>query len=174
MEGNLRLSVGLIVLALILSVLSGCEKQAVLDPDRAAITDRCIDLFTRLKVNDRTVIYENEFPYVRDQMDLQEFLSMPRIAAYKSDTLNALQIDSVNVWKDTAYLYLQMEYVHADSSLSIKPLKLRWYKQDSTWIKPSGSTLEKQKEVEEEIRIYWEAVREKQAQEQQKSGKDSQ
>lgn len=166
---------GLAVLALILGAFSGCEKKGIVDPDRAAITDRCIDLFTRIKLHDRSAIYENEFPYVKDRMNLQEFLSKPIIANYKSDTLNALQMDSITVWEDTAYLYVQMEYVHADSSLSVKPLKLRWFKQDSIWIKPSVSTLGGQREFEEEIRIYWEAVREKQAlEQQQKTGNDSQ
>ncbi|NMC45181.1 MAG: hypothetical protein GYA46_14770 [candidate division Zixibacteria bacterium] len=152
-----------IVLAAIIPV--GCQQEKRLDPDRAEITARCIEYFARVKVSDFRVMYDFELPYLKDRADLTEYLGAKVFSQPAPDSLEGIQIDSIGVWGDSAYAFLHLEYLRSDSTYITHPVRNRWYKMDGHWIKPTMSTLEKQKEYEEEIRIYWEAVREKQAKE---------
>jgi hypothetical protein len=156
-------------------ILGGCQKENGLDPDRKEIITKCIDYFARVKALDFRVLYENELPYLKDQADLAEYLSAKVFSKPAPDSLEGIQIDSVGVWGDSAYIYLQLEYMRSDSTYFTYPVRNRWLKIDGHWIKPTMSTMAKQQEYEEEIRIYWEAVREKQSREGQggPGGKDS-
>ncbi|MCP4569446.1 MAG: hypothetical protein GY841_17865 [FCB group bacterium] len=150
----------IVILFAMFSTFSIC--QADEDPaiDQRIILDKTYELFLRAKVNDKAVMYENEFPYLREERDLEEYLANKYVKAYNADTLVALQVDSVLVTGDSALSYLRLEFVQADSSFNISEMALRWRKYDDVWIKPSLSEPAKQLEFEEELRIYWEAVRE--------------
>ncbi len=131
-----------------------------LDTDQQIIEDKTYELFTRAKVNDKAVMYENEFPYLREERDLEDYLNNRFVKAYNADTLIALQVDSVHVNGDTAQAYIRLEYLQKDSTIQITKQTLTWRKYDDVWIKPSLSLLEDQQEFEEELRIYWDAVKE--------------
>lgn len=153
------------VVILVGIILAGCQQEKTLDPDRKEIITKCIDYFARVKARDFRVLYENELPYLKDRADVGEYLNAKVFTQNAPDSLEGIQIDSVGVWGDSAYIYLQLEYVRTDSTYFTFPVRNRWLKVDGHWIKPSMSTMAKQREYEEEIRIYWEAVREKQAKE---------
>jgi hypothetical protein len=114
----------------------------------------------RIKANDYTVIYEYEFPYLKEQIELEEYLKNRYITYYKPDTLVAIEIDSAAIGQDSAYVHMKTEWVHADSSLSVDTIKLLWLRSGEEWYKPTLSNMGKQEEYEEELRVYWEAVRE--------------
>ena len=78
-------------------VFTACSSGPKLTTDQQEIMENCIELFTRLKVNDHTVLYDNEFPYVHEERDLEEYLAYPAIAAYRADTLLAIEVDSVTI-----------------------------------------------------------------------------
>ena len=145
---------------IIILVFGGCKNEIVLDPDQQSIKDNTYEIFMRAKVNDKAVIYENEFPYLREERDLEEYLDNRYVKAYSTDTLVALQVDSVQVTGDSALSYVRLEFVRADSTFNITDIALRFRKYDDVWIKPSLSLLADQLEFEEELRIYWEAVKE--------------
>ncbi len=156
-------------------MLGACQQEKGLDPDRKEIMARCIDYFARVKVSDYRIMYANELPYLQDRADLSEYLGARVFKEPAPDSLEGIQIDSISVWGDSAYIFLQLEYMRSDSTYLTYPVRNRWYKINGNWIKPTMSTMDKQKEFEEEIRIYWEAVREKQAKEGKGNagGKDS-
>ncbi|MDD4052215.1 MAG: hypothetical protein PHR28_10010 [candidate division Zixibacteria bacterium] len=156
---------GGVAIILVVIMLGACQREKALDPDRQEIKTRCIELFARLKVNDFRISYENEFPYLKDRVDLSEYLSAKMFSQPAPDSLEGIQLDSIKVWGDSAYYFLQLEYVRSDSTYLTYPVRNRWYKMDERWIKPTLSTMKNQEEFEEEIRIYWEAVKEKQAEE---------
>lgn len=131
-----------------------------LDTDQQIILDKTYELFLRAKVNDKAVMYENEFPYLKEERELEEYLTNKYVKAYNADTLVALQVDSVLVTGDSALSYLRLEFVQSDSTYKISELALRWRKYNDVWIKPSLSNPAEQLEFEEELRIYWDAVRE--------------
>jgi hypothetical protein len=160
---NVNIFLAMIIIAIL--SLSGCNEETQVDPTEAILFERCEDLFTRMKVGDFDVIYENEFPYLREEASLEEYLDHPRFKDYNIDTLIALQLDSIRNMTDSAFLYIQLEWLLADSSLFIQPIGLRYYYSDDEWIKPSMSKISSQREFEEELRIYWEAVREIEEQE---------
>jgi len=166
---------GGIAIILVVIMLGACQRGKALDPDRQEIKTKCIDLFARIKAGDFRILYENEFPYMRDRADLTEYLSAKMFSAPPPDSLEAIQLDSIKVWDDSAYYFLQLEYVRADSTFLTYPVRNRWYKMDGHWFKPTLSSMSNQKEYEEEIRVYWEAVKEKQAEEakNKNGGKDS-
>ena len=148
---------GLLFVFLGLMIMS-CQSDRPMDPTKALIMKKTEDLFTRIKVLDYSVIYEDEFPYFREETSLEDYLRNRYLQWYKADTMRAIQIDSVSLWDDTAYVHMMMEWVLADSSLKVDTIRLKWYKIGGQWYKPSLSYYERQKEFEEELRVYWEAV----------------
>jgi len=168
---RIKLTVSIMTIVLLLPLLNGgCGKGPGLSEDQRQIIDNCINLFTRLKVHDHVVLYENEFPYMHEERDLQEYIDLPGIMAYSADTLLAIQIDSVTVWDtDTAYIHMQLEYLYSDSTTEVTPIRMRWWNVgDTIWIRPSITHILKQREFEEELRVYWEAVKEIERREQER------
>lgn len=161
MQSGRRLVTAGVIFLLILAAVYGCQSGEPVDPGRTEIMTRCIDLFARIKVADYRVMYENEFPYYMDGTDLATYLANPVFSI--ADPLEAIQIDSIIMQSDSAVVFLQVEYLGADSTYTVQPSFNMWYKMDGRWLKPSFSTFDAQKEYEEEIRIFWDAVREKQA-----------
>ncbi len=168
------LSAAIIILSLLVLTLASCESKKAVDPDVKRLENETEELFTRSKVLDYNVLYENEFPYMRDDTPLEHYLKSRYIQTGRVDTLAALQIDSTRIFGDSAYVYLEIEYVLSDSSLSVRDLPLIWYRVDDTdWVHPVLSRLQDQKDYEEEIRMYWEAVREMQKGQDDDSGSQS-
>lgn len=142
--------------------LFACQETPV-DPVKSEIMRKTEHLFTRIKVRDYAVIWENEFPYMRDESPLEEYLNNAYMKWYKADTLTAVQVDSVIVWgQDTAYAFMETEWLLADSSFKVDSIRLRWHYSGDEWIKPTISIIDRQLEFEEELRVYWEAVRQMQ------------
>ena len=149
---------GFLVLAVAVS-LYACQ-QAPVDPVESEIMRKTEELFTRIKVRDYAVIWENEFPYMRDESPLEEYLNNAYMKWYQADTLVSIQVDSVIVWgSDTAYAFMETEWLLADSSFKVDSIRLRWYYSGDEWIKPTLSMIDRQLEFEEELRVYWEAVK---------------
>jgi hypothetical protein len=157
------LSAAIIIVSLAVMMLASCHSQKAIDPDIKRIEDKTEELFTRSKVLDYNVLYESEFPYMRDETPLEEYLKNRYIQWGRIDTLAAMQIDSATIFGDSAYVYLQIEYILSDSSLSERAIPFIWYRvNDTGWAHPVISNLQSQKEYEEEIKMYWDAVHEMQ------------
>ncbi|MFH1699076.1 MAG: hypothetical protein ABIE07_00700 [Candidatus Zixiibacteriota bacterium] len=153
-----RVSIFLAVIIIAISFFSGCKEEVPLNSTEAILFQKCEELFTRIKVGDFDAAYENEFPYLREEASLEEYLKHPRYKNYSIDTLVALQLDSIRDMTDSAFLYIQLEWLLADSSLFIQPIGLRYYYSGDEWIKPSLSRIDDQRQFEEELRVYWDAV----------------
>jgi len=171
-KGKLAMA-GIVGIVLMLAAIS-CQSETPVDPQVQAIMDETEELFMRSKVLDYEVLYENEYPYMRDELELEIYLKNRYIQWGRIDTLAALQIDSVTIHGDSAHAHLQLEYMLSDSSINLTSVALFWYKIDDTdWVHPTLSNLSKQLEYEEEIRIYWEAVRKMQEKEEAERAADS-
>jgi hypothetical protein len=131
------------------------------------------ELFTRIKARDYSVLWENEFPYMREESPLEEYLNNGYMKWYRADTLVAVQIDSVSLWGDTAYAHMETEWILSDSTYKVDTIGLRWWYRGDEWIKPTISVIQKQLEFEEELRIYWEAVERMKQKEQEESGDEA-
>ncbi len=162
---------GCFLCVLMIAALFGCstDDSKSLTPDQQAIRDGTYELFTRVKVGDIKVVYDNEFPCVWEDRTWDEYAQHPWIQNYRHDTLQAIQIDSVQVEGDTGRAFMKVEYILSDSSLSVDTIRLRWVKVgtedwmkeffDEQWIKPSLSRAENQITFEDELRVYYNALR---------------
>jgi len=158
---------------MLMLMIVSCRSGPAADPTVELIKAKSEDLFTRMKVNDYAVLYENEYPYAKEESDLEKYLAHPYLRWGKVDTLMAMQVDSVTLFGDSAYAHLELEYMLSDSSLSVSAINFVWRASEGNWIHPTFSNLEKQLEYEEEIRIYWEAVKEMQKSQGQDSASTS-
>ncbi len=167
------ITAGIVGFILVLAVIS-CQSEKAIDPQKERVINETEELFTRSKVLDYEVLYENEYPYLREELDLDTYLKNRYIQWGRVDTLMAIQVDSVTIYGDSAHAHMQLEYVLSDSSLNLTSVNLFWYKIDDTdWVHPTLSHLRKQLEFEEEIRMYWEAVRAMQEKEEAEQAGDS-
>lgn len=142
--------------------ISGCleEKVQPVDPEIQIIYDGCKELFTRIKVRDYEGIWDFEYPYLYEERSLASFLGDNKLQYYKPDTLLAIEIDSIIMrGVDSALCHMKLEWLLADSSVSTQNIALGWYKVDGRWCKPTVSRAKKQREFEEEMQMYWDAVR---------------
>ena len=148
----------LLVVAVVL--VMSCQSEPPMTPTQQHIYDKTEDLFSRIKVNDYSVIWENEFAYFREDSPLEEYLNNDYMKWYKPDTLIAIQIDSIVVsGEDSAYAAMKVEWLQSDSSLKIDTIRLPWIHSQDEWLKPTLSNLQRQLDFEEELRVYWEAVK---------------
>lgn len=156
-----KLIIWTIVVALASSMgLVGCQDEKPPDPELQIIYDECKKLFTRIKVRDFEGIWECEYPYMWEERSLESYLGDYRLQRYKPDTLLAVEIDSVRMWGvDSAKCHMKLEWLLSDSTLATEAIELAWFKVDGQWYKPTVSMQFKQIEYEEEMKIYWEAVR---------------
>jgi hypothetical protein len=158
----------IITITLAALCLAGCRQgQAPIDPTTKLLQEKTEALFTRLKVLDYDVLYECELPYLKEELSLEEYLKNRYIVGGRLDTLQAVEIDSSRIMQDSAYVYMKTEYVLADSSLNVDTIRFGWIRLGEDWCHPTLSNMERQKEFEEELRVYWEAVRKMQKQQEQ-------
>ena len=148
---------GLLSIMLILSLIA-CQSETPTDSTEAMILRKTEDLFTRIKVRDYSVIWENEYSYMRDESPLEEYLKNSYMQWYKPDTLEAIELDSVIAWGDSAYTFMKTEWLMADSTYKVDTIRLKWVHWGEDWLKPTLSVVDRQLRYEEELRVYWEAV----------------
>lgn len=164
---------GAVAILTVLLTLSACESGKPVDSTENFIMKKTENLFIRIKVRDYSVIWENEFPYMREESPLEEYLNNAYMKWYNADTLVAVQVDSVTLWDDTAYAHMELEWLLADSSFDQDTIRLRWHYSGDEWIKPTLSIIDRQLEFEEELRVYWEAVRQMQEEKEKEAGEES-
>jgi hypothetical protein len=179
-RGRLGINISVATIAAIL-LFSGCRTKPGMaeNPDKKQIATNLYKMFTRLKVGDKLAIYDNEFPYLHEEADIETFLKHPLVVKYRTDTLLAVQIDSIKIsdslfgGKENATVYAELEWFRSDSSLSITKPRLIWYKHEKKWIMPRLSSVEKQNQFDEDMKIYWEAVKEKEREQSEGDSTDS-
>ena len=161
-----------IALAILLLVpIFGCQTESPDDATENLIISKTQELFTRIKVRDYAVIWENEFGYMRQDSPLEEYLGNSYMKWYNADTLVAIEVDSVSLFGDSAYAHMMLEWLMPDSSFKVDTIRLRWHYSEDEWIKPTLSLLDRQQAYEEELRVYWEAVKQLQEEEKADTGK---
>lgn len=169
---NRSASAGGLLIILVLSLFA-CRSESPTDATEDLILRKTEDLFTRIKVRDFSVIWENEYYYMRDESPLEEYLNNPYMQWYKPDTLEAIELDSVWVWDDSAYAFMKTEWLRSDSTFKVDTIRLRWVYWGEEWLKPTLSVAERQLQFEEELRIYWEAVERMKKKQEEKEAAES-
>ncbi len=116
------------------------------------------ELFWRVRANDNTVFYENEFPHLRETMNIDTYLGGVRFRQIRrpnSDSIIAITVDSAKIFGDTALAYLNMvirppgsDTVHTKTGFQ----KLYYYK--GAWIRPLSTTPKSNDEYYRRIQRY--------------------
>jgi hypothetical protein len=155
----------IIAVGLSLFLLFGCsekveKKEAVtqhdsnMDPQEAALRAMVIESFDRVKEGDKTVLYENEFTYLKDTMTLSAYLESRYVKGYNDDSLRSVTVDSVKLMGDSARAYIRLIYETLDGRENERAMPLRLYYSQGRWIKPYLSKYDEELDYLEQRRIY--------------------
>jgi len=164
-QNHKRHAFGIVLTMLMVLPLFACQTEPPVDSTESLVISKTQEMFTRIKVRDYAVIWENEFPYLRQDSPLEEYLANSYMTWYKPDTLVAVQVDSATLFDDSAYIHMMLEWIMPDSTFKVDTIRLRWHYCDDEWIKPTLSILDRQLDYEDELRVYWEAVKQMQEEE---------
>jgi len=107
----------------------------------------------RLRYQDKTFIYENEFRYYRDKFTYDDYLKERAISLANADTLEHIDvINSTFFGKDSVKLDVDVIFKGPSGKKTVKRengLTLYWH--EGKWIKPTVSNIIAQKEYEDII-----------------------
>jgi len=109
-----------------------------LSTDEQEINAVLQEIFWRVRANDNSAFYENEFSYLRKKMTLDEYLTgirFRRTPEPNSDSITVLTLDSTEIVEDTALVYLTLT-VSGDSAVHYIQSQQRLYRENGRWIKP--------------------------------------
>ncbi len=98
------------------------------------------EIFWRVKANDNSAFYENEFSYLRQDISLDQYLTGIRfrqVPKANSDSVTTLTLDSAVVAGDTAKAFLTMT-VGLDETVPQRYMKTiqLLFRERGRWIKP--------------------------------------
>jgi hypothetical protein len=115
----------------------------------AAIQETLTEAITRWHYGDMTVLYENEFPYLRDEHTLEEYLDHRNIKTVSADSVEALIVKSVDFYgSDSADAKVDIIFVGDTGDTTRRIDTYRVYYYDGRWIKPTLSSWTPQMEHE--------------------------
>ncbi|MFQ5608296.1 MAG: hypothetical protein ACE5GA_10140 [Candidatus Zixiibacteriota bacterium] len=116
------------------------------------------EMFWRVRANDNSVFYENEFPHLRETMNLDQYLQGVRFMrprAPNSDSTIGLLVDSVTVFGDTARAHVTLTLRSPGSEDTHDRASVQWlYRHRGAWIRPLSTTPESNDEYYRRIQRY--------------------
>lgn len=124
------------------------------------------EMFWRVRANDYSAFWDNEFPSIREQMSLDKYLTGVRFVNRRrpnSDSSFAIVLDSVTVTGDTALAYLTVftHDVGADghsvsdtATVREGSSKQKLYRYRGRWIRPLSTNPADNDEYYRQIRDY--------------------
>lgn len=128
----------------------------VMSEDEREINAVLQEIFWRVKANDNSAFYENEFSYLRKKITLDEYLTGVRFRQTKkpnSDSITVLTLDSATVTGDTARAYLTLT-VEGDTGTYSMPSMQRLFRENGRWIKPISTNFRDNNDFYRRIRQY--------------------
>jgi len=166
------LPVALVSLLTLLALLFFCETQLLAqdtdtgtpakDADRVMSADEreinavLQEIFWRVKANDNSALYDNEFAYLRKKITLDEYLKGVRFRRTRkpnSDSIIVLTLDSAKVTGDTAVAYLTLT-AQGDSAAHFIKSQQYLFREDGRWIKPISTNFRDNNDFYRRIRQY--------------------
>ncbi|UCD18496.1 MAG: hypothetical protein JSV44_06200 [Candidatus Zixiibacteriota bacterium] len=137
-----------LLIAIAAILLVGCAAERTADTsgqpaddnsDEAKIRASLTELFNRIREGDKTVMYEQEFDYYRQEYSLSQYYEFDRVMQYRYDTLKRIEIDSVKLFGDSATAYVHIIYESEMGGEIRTPYPVRMFRSGDRWIKPSMS-----------------------------------
>ncbi|UCD94516.1 MAG: hypothetical protein JSU69_00240 [Candidatus Zixiibacteriota bacterium] len=129
--------------------------KTVITTDEDAIRAVLIEYIERVMEGDKTVLYENEFMYYRDEVSLTEYMEYSWVKEYPYDYISGVEVDSVEVMGDSARAKIRVFYeATAFSGEEERPYDVTLYRSGEQWIRPYQSKWYREVEYMERIREY--------------------
>ena len=123
--------------------------------DEDAIRAVLIEYIERVMEGDKTVLYENEFMYYRDEVSLTEYMEYSWVKQYPYEYITGVKVDSIEVMGDTAKAKIRVSYeATAFSKAEERPYDVTLYRSGGRWIRPYQSKWEREVEYMDRIREY--------------------
>ncbi|MEW5923003.1 MAG: hypothetical protein AB1746_03360 [Candidatus Zixiibacteriota bacterium] len=130
--------------------------------DEATIRALMIEYIERTKEGDKTVLYENEFPYYKDLISLTEYMEYRWVRDYEYNRLSSIEVDSLRIFGDSATVWIRLSYGIDVPEGEWRSYAAKVYRSHGKWYRPYQSHYDKQLENDAEIKAYEEAVRREQ------------
>ncbi|MBU0984189.1 MAG: hypothetical protein KKA42_09990 [candidate division Zixibacteria bacterium] len=110
--------------------------------DEQRIQDVLDEVVARWHNKDKAVLYDLEFPYLRDQFTFDEYLRFPQIEWMNADSVRSIKaLDFVFYDRDSADALVEVVLVDpAGGDTSIVNDRYRFYYHRDRWIRPTVST----------------------------------
>ncbi|HKK20375.1 MAG TPA: hypothetical protein VJ983_02805 [candidate division Zixibacteria bacterium] len=91
-----------------------------------------------LRYGDKSALYENEFPYVRDENTFDQYLKLGPISYASTDSLTHIDVDSLTMYAhDSALTHLTVHFEGPSGKKSELKDSVVVYYSDGRWIKPT-------------------------------------
>ncbi len=149
----------LFAVAAIIALIASCSQKEASKPsdgaqyavgsDKEQVKHDVSDFFDRMREGDKTVLYENEFPYYKQLASLNDYYTFDQIMAYQYDTMKAMTVDSVTIMADSAIAYITVTYELRAGGETTQDYPVRMYRSGDHWIKPSMSNVRQEAEYED-------------------------
>lgn len=164
---RIRSEVGCLVASLAFwLVISGCSgEQGTRERQASAVTDTVAEMqaieeslnavLDRLRLGDKAGLYENEFSYLTDEANFDDYLKRGEISWAHADTIEHLYIRSIRFFRehDSARAEVEVRFKGLSGKESSIFQNIPIYYFNGRWIKPTISTRFHQDEYDELIRI---------------------
>ena len=150
----------------LLAILIGCgadngkDTTAKTPADQSQMTEKeklmasMTELIERLMEGDKTVLYENEFDYYKDEVSLSEYMEIPHVIDYDYDTLRGIEFDTLVILGDSAVINAEVHYESKAGGDISRVYQFKMYNFHGKWIKPYMSKVRLEREYMEQQRIY--------------------
>lgn len=157
----------LIILVAITLAVTGCSEQAkqpeakpdassqpASEPELVTVNDTIEyvlnEAITRLKYGDKTGLWENEFPYLREETNFDEYLKLRAIKFAEADTVRSIEVTDVKLHEhDSAEVDLIVHFEGPTGTHTEFPDWIIVYYHDGRWMKPTASSIVAQLEYEQ-------------------------
>lgn len=143
----------LLLLLVIAAALSwGCNSDKP-DTDTAAVDTLSIEkqlerqinlVMERLKYDDKSAMWENEFEYLHEELTFDEYLQTRGVSQAAADSLSHVEVTSVQEFKDSAIARVVVHFKGFSGRESAVNDTITLYYHDGRWIKPTMSTWSRQ------------------------------
>jgi hypothetical protein len=159
-----------ILLVFCVGLLVSCSSKTKLDDvaqDSTLITDKIDEVsekkvidstlnatIMRLKLGDKSGLYENEFEYFTDEVNFDDYLQKGEIKRAQADTVTLLEIKNIDLFdRDSAVVDYTVHFQVPTGRKSYLDQKGVVYYHKGRWIKPTVTVIDLQLDYAEKIRV---------------------
>jgi hypothetical protein len=142
----------LVIAALALLTAAGCGTKgsgpSSSKSARELIQESLTETITRWHYGDKGGLYDNEFQYVRDRINFDDYLKMGELRL-DADTVEAMNVKDAKVYgNDSATVYVDVVFKGPTGKISHQADTYQMYYRYGKWIRPTVGVLAEQLQYE--------------------------